>query len=51
MIADSSLADRIGANARARKSGPRKFVSTLVRISASVWVRMPGGLPRTLQHC
>ena len=42
MIADCSLADRIGAKARARNSGPRKFVSTFARISSSVWVRMPG---------
>jgi hypothetical protein len=41
MITDSSFAVRMGAKARARKSGPRKFVSTLVRISSSVWVRMP----------
>jgi len=42
MITDLAFADRIGAKARARKSEPRKFVSTLVRISSSVWVRMPG---------
>jgi len=30
-----------GANARASSSGPTKFVSTLARISSSVWARMP----------
>lgn len=38
MITDSPSADRIGAKARARNRGPRKFVSTLVRISSAVWV-------------
>ncbi len=42
MIVASAFADRTGANARATKSGPRKFVSTLLRISSSVWVRIPG---------
>ena len=42
MMTAPSFAERIGAKARVRNSGPRKFVSTLARISSSVWVRMPG---------
>ncbi|MNY71168.1 hypothetical protein D3C86_2094500 [compost metagenome] len=41
IMTDSSFADKAGAIARARNSGPRKFVSTLVRISSAVWVRIP----------
>jgi hypothetical protein len=41
MMTDSSFADKIGAKAQVRNNGPRKFVSTLVRISSAVWVRIP----------
>ena len=41
-IADPSFAARLSANALDRKTGPKKFVSRLARISASVWASSSG---------